>query len=39
MAKRSRGFGKRKDAKAFSATASKTKAINVGVTYRGGVRL
>lgn len=39
MSKRSKGYSPRKDAKAFSSTAAKTKRINVGVVYRGGVRL
>lgn len=39
MSKRSHGYPPAKDKKAFSRTASSTKAINVATVYRGGVRL
>lgn len=39
MAKRSKGLPPKKDAKVFSKTAAKTKAINFATVYRGGVRL
>ena len=39
MSKRSRGYPAGKDKRAFSRTASSTKAINVATVYRGGVRL